>query len=125
MTNPKSGNRPPVRILFLDDEVSIVTVITKLLQKKEYDVVAAHSAEEARALLSSGPGIRCAVVDVDLGAGKENGVQVVEWLRATRPHVGVIVVSAHRRPALPAGVRFIAKPFTTDQLLGAIEQESA
>lgn len=125
MTTPKTGKRAPVRILFLDDEVPIVSVITKLLQKKEYDVVAAHSAEEARTLLSTGPGIRCAVVDVDLGAGKENGVQVVEWLRATRPHVGVIVVSAHKEPVLPPGVTFISKPFTTDQLLGAIERDSA
>jgi DNA-binding NtrC family response regulator len=125
MSDPKAGGRPPIRVLFLDDEVPIVSVITKLLQKKGYSVVAAHSAEEARRLLETGPAVRCAVVDVDLGVGKENGVEVVAWLRATRPKVGVVVASAHAQPALPPGIMFLPKPFTTDQLCDAIERECA
>lgn len=122
MSKPKPGGRPRIRILFVDDEVPIVAVISKLLNRQDYDVVPAYSAAEARELLETGTGVRCAVVDVDLGVGKENGLQVVDWLRATRPKVGVIVVSAHQQPALPPGVCFIPKPFTTDQLFAAIEQ---
>ena len=125
MGNPTRGVRPRTRILFLDDEVPVVAVISRLLQQKQYDVVTAHSADAGRALLENGTGIRCAVVDVDLGEGKENGLEFVAWLKTMRPNVGVIVVSAHEQHAVPTGVTFIPKPFTTDQLVGAIERECA
>ncbi len=80
----------PIRVLLLDDLEENLLLRATILRQKGYDVVTSSSIEDAETHLGR---IDIAVLDYHLGAGKF-GTEVARTLRAKRPEVPIIILSA-------------------------------
>lgn len=111
------------RILVVDDDTAIRTVVGEALRRKGHDVTTAASLGELRALLAKGlPDVL--VTDVVLPDG--DGLDLVPQVLAEHPSLPIIVLSA--RNTLSTAVRateagafdYLPKPFDLDVLAQAV-----
>jgi two-component system OmpR family response regulator len=80
----------PIRVLLLDDHPDNLLLRSTILRKYGYVTETASTIEEAEQMLDE---IDIAVLDYHLGAGKF-GTEVANALRARRPQVPIIILSA-------------------------------
>jgi two-component system KDP operon response regulator KdpE len=115
----------PRRILIVDDDESVRTLLRMTMPTKEYSVEEAASGEEALACLESGvPDL----VLLDWKMPERHGSLVLEELKSRYPLLPVIVLTAeiagHHRDlanALKADA-FLTKPFSPLELLATVER---
>jgi len=113
-------------VLLVDDEESLLELIQGLLEMEGYAVRTAPSGEEALAFLAQTNGDIDAVV-LDLSMPGMGGRRCLEFLRATYPHLPVIVASgdaAHeifRDPKRFGAQGVILKPYRLKNLLEALQ----
>ena len=118
----------PKRILVVDDEPEVCSLLQEVLEKEGYDVVVAHRGDAAIALAQSRhPDL--ILMDVLMPGGLD-GVQTYHRLkgRSSTREIPVIFVTAAEaggtisEQKLPLGERctVIGKPFRFEQLLQAI-----
>jgi two-component system response regulator AtoC len=108
------------RVLVVDDEDALRHMLELLLRRERYTVLHAGSAEAAIELLG-GQDVDVVLSDVRMpGIG---GLALVEWIRANRPGLTTIVMSAFGSielalEAMHAGAYdYIAKPFKQDEVV--------
>jgi signal transduction histidine kinase len=112
------------RILVIDDEPSVATAITAVLEDRGFSCdVAVGGAAGIEAFRAYPASIDCVLLDLTMPA--PSGRQVLEELRRAHPHLPVVLMSgytenAHELAQLPGPTRFVSKPFTTDELLVAV-----
>jgi two-component system KDP operon response regulator KdpE len=113
--------RPP-KILIVDDEPQIRTLLKATLGRAGYSVVEAGSGREAM----NAKGIdKPDLVLLDLGLPDRDGLELVEPLRG-EPRSAVIVISARDQTeqkvaALDLGADdYVTKPFDTEELLARV-----
>ena len=124
---PPEGAAAPVpdRVLVVDDERNIRSMLRVCLEESGCEVREAGSAEAALAALASGP-VDLAFVDLKLGSG--NGLDLVPALLAEDPDLDVVVVTAYASidTAMEAGRRgardYLPKPFTPAQIRAVAER---
>jgi two-component system KDP operon response regulator KdpE len=110
------------RILIVDDEPQIRTLLKATLGRAGYTVIEAASAREA---LSSKSIDKPDLVLLDLGLPDRDGLELVEQLRGD-PRSALIVVSARDQTeqkvaALDLGADdYVTKPFDTEELLARV-----
>lgn len=113
-------------VLLVDDEESLLELIQGLLEMEGYAVRTAPSGEEALAFLAQTNEDIDAVV-LDLSMPGMGGRRCLEFLRATYPHLPVIVASgdaAHeifRDPKRFGAQGVILKPYRLENLLEALQ----
>ena len=84
------------RVLVVDDEPSVRTIVRMILEKAGYDVLEAENGETAIEVLNSGENrLVLDVVICDIRMPKINGVQAIEYFQREYPHVPVIVLTAY------------------------------
>jgi two-component system KDP operon response regulator KdpE len=111
--------RAPGRILVVDDEPDLVTILTKYFSEAGYAVDAAAHGGDALIAVSH---YRPDVVVLDVMMEGLNGVQVLERIRALDPAIRVIMISgstdASLKPrAMAMGAfAYVAKPVGLGQL---------
>lgn len=107
------------RVLVVDDEANHVRVLSIGLRIEGFEVLSAHDAEQALALLES---TSVDLVIVDLMMPGTNGIQLARSLREVVPHVPVVLTSAYHlseRQLLRAdcgAVGFVPKPYDLTEL---------
>jgi FixJ family two-component response regulator len=112
-------------ICVVDDDVSILRALGRLLRTGNYAVETFASAEAFLAS-ESGPMARCLVLDVQLGG--VSGLELQERLAASGARTPVVFITAHddamsRERARRAGaVDYLRKPFDDVALLGAVRR---
>ncbi|HSG08133.1 MAG TPA: sigma-54 dependent transcriptional regulator [Longimicrobiales bacterium] len=111
------------RILLVDDDDLIRTVVEERLKRRGYDVLAAASLAEARKALKGGfPD--AALLDIRLPDG--NGTELLEELTAEEA-VPCVMITAHATiesavEALKKGAQdYLEKPFSLDRLEATLE----
>ena len=110
------------RLLVVDDDDDMRSMMTQYLRKSGYMVMAAATGRDVKAHLEKG---RVDLVLLDVMLGDENGVQICANLRNTHD-VPIILVSAlsadhQRMQGYEVGADdYIAKPFNPDLLLARI-----
>lgn len=111
------------RILVVDDDHAIRTVVAQLLKREGHDVMTAGSVAELRRALTQGlPAVL--VADVVLPDG--NGLDVVAELTAAHPELPVIVFSAQNtlitavRATEVGAFDYLPKPFDLNALAAAV-----
>jgi two-component system KDP operon response regulator KdpE len=113
--------RPP-KILIVDDEPQIRTLLKATLGRVGYAVVEAATAQEA---LSAKSIDKPDLILLDLGLPDRDGLEIVELLRKD-PRPALIVVSARDQTeqkvaALDLGADdYVTKPFDTEELLARV-----
>jgi CheY-like chemotaxis protein len=117
----RSGRR---RILIVEDEPVVRTLLRTTLSADLYEV---WEASDGNAALAAVSGDRPSLVLLDWHLPTLSGPEVLAMLRAQSPHLPVIVLTGMRDPIerqraerLGANV-FLTKPFSPTELLSAIE----
>lgn len=115
------------RILVVEDHDSARVALTKLLASTGYDVVAASNGSDALAQLGNGP--RPDLILLDLMMPVMDGWEFMrrqrrDWHLCTIPTIVLTGVPSHDPRCLEMPVvRMLAKPYTGEQLLAAIDAE--
>src|SRR5262245_14374332 len=111
--------RAPGRILVVDDEPDLVSILTKYFSEAGYAVDAASHGGDALITVSQ---YRPDVVVLDVMMEGLNGVQVLERIRALDPAIRVIMISGSsdvslKPKAMEMGAfAYVAKPVGLGQL---------
>ena len=113
------------RVLLVDDDRLVRTIITDLLSDNGYFVVAELNAEAAVER------VRSELFDVlitDLRLPGANGLQLLDVCRGVAPQMGTVAMSAYAsaadyKLALRLGVvELLVKPFTPEEMLQAVRR---
>ncbi len=111
------------RIATVDDEAPVRVALSRLLRLAGYDVVGFDSGETfLKSLAAARPD--CAIVDIHMPG--MNGFEVRERLRAANIDLPVVLITASDDTSLDGAaqaagaVRLLRKPFSAEQLLGAV-----
>jgi DNA-binding NtrC family response regulator len=119
--NPSDTNQRS-RVLVLEDSVPIRALIRTILEDAGYHVWEAGTLSEGEQVMEAmedGPDMLIA----DLHIPGTSGFAAVDRLRALKPEMKVLCISGHEiETALPEGTIFMAKPFTFQDLLGAVRR---
>jgi CheY-like chemotaxis protein len=115
----------PERVLFVDDEPSILNGIQRRLSP-EYELVTACSGDEAIELMADGPVFP--VVVTDMRMPKMNGIQFIQAARPRSPDSVFIMLTGNQDQATAIQAlndgevfRFLTKPCQSHDLKNAIE----
>lgn len=110
----------PPRVLVADDEVSIRTLVARMLHRGGFEPIEATDGQHAIEQLDSGS---FDAVVLDLMMPRVDGFGVVEHLIDTQPHMmeKTVVMTAFPRTAARERLhhlcRVLSKPFDMDELL--------
>ena len=110
------------RILLVEDEVAVRTLVSRMLRHLGYDVIVAESSLEAVGLFELHARAVTALV-TDVVMPQLGGRELAERLLERQPDLRVLFMSGYtedallRRRHIPARVAFIEKPFTAADLL--------
>jgi CheY-like chemotaxis protein len=111
-------------VLVVDDEAPIRQIERRILTAGGYEVIEASAGEEAFEMLQDGRALDLLIADLDMpGIG---GDEMVRRIRALRPDLKVLYVTAHIdrlldvRKVLWEGEAFLDKPFSAQGLLEAV-----
>jgi len=119
--DPKLLPRGTERILFVDDEESIIEIAQRMLSHAGYEVTAVRNASQALALLKDDPGAYDIVI-TDQTMPKMTGFQLSQELLKIRPDIPIILCTGFseivsEETAKVAGVKeFLTKPFTREKI---------
>ncbi|MEW5722741.1 MAG: response regulator [Thermodesulfobacteriota bacterium] len=116
----------PERILIVDDEVDMLTLLRMIIRNNtDYEVETTNSPSEAIKLFKDKD---FDLVITDLKMPGLDGLDIFEEFKGLKAHVPVIIITAYGSPetaedALRLGVtEFITKPFRKDGILFAINR---
>lgn len=113
------------RILIVDDEESILNVMSVVLKTEDYDVVAESKGESALALVEKE---EFDLLLSDIRMTPVNGMELLKRAREVRPEMPVIMLTAFSSmetatEALKLGAfDYILKPFKVDELMETIRR---
>jgi two-component system cell cycle sensor histidine kinase/response regulator CckA len=122
---------PLIRTVLVVDDAGVVRRLSfRVLSESGYRVFEAASAVEALEVLAMVRG-RVDVVLVDVVMPEVNGVDLVRLIREEWDRPAILFMSAYPAEVLAREglkdlrVHFLAKPFTRDELLSAVERALA
>ena len=112
---PEAPDSPPPRILVVEDDILVRTVVAAYLRECGYEAAEAGSADEAIRILQSSMRIDivfCGVAE----PGSMVGFGLAQWVRRRWPDIKVILTSGAQRTAKAAGELceagpMLAKPY--------------
>ena len=125
-----SGKAPqgaPKRILVVEDEAGVRSVVLRLLEAAGYVIREATTGKEAWVIFQAEQG-RFDLLLSDVVLPDQNGVELADQLLAQNPHLRVLMVSGYADDRAcwakirQKGFGFLQKPFALDDLLRAIKQ---
>lgn len=114
-----------VKVLLVDDDVSLLQLLSMRLQASDYEVICAESGYEALDILEQ---TTPAIVLTDLRMDGMDGMALFEKIKKRWPTLPVIILTAHG--SIPEAVvatqqgvySFLTKPIDHKELLQTIEQ---
>ncbi len=116
----------PVKILFVDDERSVLRSLERLFLEDEYEIITALSGEEGLVILDGTMPVQVVVADYRMPG--MNGVDFLKQVHARWPDTIRIVLSGYADTASVVSAvnegqiyRFIAKPWNTSELKMALD----
>jgi len=116
-TAPEGDAGGSESILVAEDDPDLRALMVRSLTDRGYRVSEAGSGAAAEHALTTGRPLDLLITDVVMPDG--SGPTLVETLRAIRPEVPVLMISGYtegRMETIPTGCRFLAKPFTPQEL---------
>ncbi len=124
-----SSRRSPYRILVVEDEQLMRSIIAQLLRSEGHEVIEAHAAEGALQVFAKEK-IDLAILDVNLGQGG-SGLDLLGKIRDMDPEVMGIILTAYASvesavDALRKGAYdYLTKPFANDHLKAVVRNALA
>ena len=117
------GTKPatPCRILLVDDEAGVRTLIAEILRDAGYDVTEAKDGVQGLEQIRTDPSIDIVISDV--GMPRMNGVDMIKQARVGRPELEVLFITGYAQKSvfledqLDHRTYLLTKPFAMDALL--------
>jgi DNA-binding NtrC family response regulator len=127
LMNPAPPASTKLRLLIVDDDVSLLDAMQRALRDSMRTVVACDSFEKARQMLKD-QSFDALITDVRLGAF--NGLQLAVMARDMYPDMRLIVFSGFDDPVLRAdaeqiGAAYLVKPVASGDLLKLLDKPTA
>ena len=120
------------RVLVVDDEESIRSLLRMMLTQAGYDVEEAEDGGRAVEVLNSGDNpLMLDAIICDIRMPRINGVEAIAYFRAQYPSMPVIVLTGYHDEPLALSLRrqgiveFLEKPAEREQILASIAQAIA
>jgi two-component system chemotaxis response regulator CheY len=120
------------RVLVVDDEDSIRSVLRMMLTQAGYDVEEADDGGKAVEVLNSGDNpLMLDAIICDIRMPRINGVEAITYFRAQYPSLPVIVLTGYHDEPLASSLRrqgvvdFLEKPAEREQILASVAQAIA
>ena len=125
--SPVGGGSDSTRVLLVDDDESIRTMLTRILERESFAVTTARDGQEAIETLRD-HGFD--VVLLDLMMPRVDGFGVIQYLRDHQPTLlgHVIVMTAFTAAAkekIEPTCKLVGKPFDIRELMGIVRDCSA
>ena len=122
MKPPTPNPQPSRRILVADDDPAILRLVTAIVEKEGYQVVAARDGREAYKILQAESDFVAGIFDVVMP--HIQGPELVRYMKTEKRlmRIPVMMMTAEQNPKLSSdsfaagAVVFLPKPFTTAQL---------
>ncbi len=84
----------PREILLVDDQPEVIAHLEKILASRDYAVFTARTADEGLRALSERAGtLGLVILDLDLGAGSDEGLDVLRRMKDAHPDVPVMILT--------------------------------
>ena len=117
---------PIANVLLVDDEVPFVEAMTRRLKKRDVDLEAAYSGEEALEKLEKTDRIEVVILDIKMPG--MDGMQALKEIRARFPLVEVIMLTGHA--TVESGIEgmkqgafdYLMKPCDIDELVAKVKE---
>lgn len=112
------------RVLVVEDEFLIRMLVADHLRDAGFTVVEAFNGDEAISILTAGAPIDLVFTDVRM-PGSTDGMDLLTFIKRTRPELPVLMTSGHLEPELAyagGAERFLSKPCDPDFVVAAIQQ---
>jgi two-component system NtrC family response regulator len=97
----------------------ICKLVASFLRDWGYDVLTAHSGEEALEIFSVQPGVRAVLTDIVMGA--MSGIELADRLRQINPDLPIVFMSGHVVRDRLGNCTLLRKPFRIEALKQAIQ----
>lgn len=117
-----------VKILVVDDDINILTLISDILVNAGHKVVTARSADEALASINGS----ISVLICDIIMPEQTGLELISKLREKDSNLGIIAISGgisgklsdhYLKSAKVFGAnKVLPKPFSNAELISAVNQ---
>lgn len=111
-----------LRILLVEDDDAVRGGMMRVLRRLGHEVQPCVGSEEAHA---APPDFDVAIVDMNLGRGRREGLEVVEQLRARSPTSCFVITSGDWTgfpPTSDHGPLQLRKPFSRKDLVSLLEE---
>jgi len=116
-------------VLLVDDEVPFVETMTKRLNKRKVDIIAAHSGSEALDLLKENSRIEVVILDVKMPV--MDGIETLQEIKKRHPLMEVIMLTGHA--TVESGIDgmkmgafdYLMKPCDMDVLISKVGEAAA
>ncbi len=116
------------KILIIDDDLDICTLLNRFLSRKGYIVVTANSGQSGITLAENE---RPDLILTDFRLGDMEGSEVLQQLREKLPHIPVLVMTGYSDIRMAVNVMkqgafdYISKPIVPDEILLSIQRALA
>ncbi len=112
---PPASAHPELRVLMVEDDVLVASVVASALRAAGHQVQVCHSADEAVEVLLTGAPFDVLFSDVVM-PGAMNGVELVNWARLHRADVAALVATGYADNVDALSVPVIRKPYDIETL---------
>ena len=118
-------------VLIVDDEVAFVETLVKRLAKRDLQVVAAHSGQEALDKLEASGPAKIDVIILDVKMPGMDGIETLARIKEQHPLIEVVMLTGHATvESAIDGMKkgafdYLMKPCDVDVLLDKINQATA
>ncbi len=119
------GARPSLRVLMVEDDVLVSSVVVPALTAESHEVTLCSSADEAMRLLAD-TRQRFDVLFTDVVMpGQLTGLDLVAWCRTHRPELPSVVATGYSPQQLDLQPHVLRKPYEVADLLVALHRAAA
>ena len=114
-------------VLTVEDEFLIRTDAVNMVGAAGFNVVEAGNADDAILILESRLDITVVFTDIQM-PGSMDGLKLAAAIRGRWPPIKIVATSGLGKISeddLPAGSRFLPKPYSSQQIMGALRELTA
>jgi YesN/AraC family two-component response regulator len=115
-----------IKILFVEDEVDLITIISDTLSKLGANFVTANNGEEGLKVLAENDDIKLVVTDINMPV--MNGIDMIRNIREGGSDIPCVIMSAHTEPEYLKSADelnvtdYILKPFDFIKFINLVDE---
>jgi signal transduction histidine kinase len=119
-TNAESADFMPLRVLFVEDDLLVSSVVVPALRAAGHTVRHCLTGDAAVRALQDGGLFDIVFTDVVM-PGTMSGLDLAAWCQADIPAMAVIVATGYTTQHIDAGIKVLSKPYSIEKLLAELQ----